>query len=258
MSLSNFHRKKNLKARKKIGDLLVEHGFITPEQLQGALKEQASTGKRLGSILVEQGLITEDELVYTISQRLGIQRIAPSSMVIDPDVIKQVPVEVARRYSLIPIFSMGNTLTLAMADPLNIIAIEQVKYSTHKEIKRVVATSSEIKDAIDQYYSVADSLNEIVASRGDSTTPTNEIVASEDSLEAESPIVKLVNLIITKAVKDHASDIHIEPDESLLRVRYRVNGVMREEASPPKSMQNEIISRVKIAAAILSVTDKKI
>lgn len=244
-------------ARKKIGDLLVEHGFITPEHLQAALKEQASTGNRLGGILVEQGLITEDELVYTISERLGIQRISLSSLVIDPEVINLVPVEVARRYTLIPIFSMGETLTLAMADPLNIIAIEQVKYSTHKEIKRVVSSSTEIKSAIDQYYSVADSLQEIVASRRDQSEAAVRVSPSETAQEAASPIVKLVNLIITKAVKDHASDIHIEPDENELRVRYRVNGVMREEASPPKSMQNEIISRVKIAAD-LDVSEKRL
>lgn len=244
-------------ARKKIGDLLVENGFITPEQLREALKAQASTGNRLGSILIENGLITEDQLVYTISERLGIQRISLASLVIDPEVIKLIPVEVARRYVLVPIFSIGDTITLAMSDPLNIIAIEQVKYSTSMEIKRVVASSREIKDAIDQYYSVADSLNEIVASRVDEGDLGENELLRTDALEADSPIVRLVNVIITKAVKDRASDVHIEPDESKVRVRYRVNGVMREEAAPPKSMQNEVISRIKIAAE-MDVSERRI
>lgn len=244
-------------ARKKIGDLLVENGFITPEQLREALKAQASTGNRLGSILIENGLITEDQLVYTISERLGIQRISLASLVIDPEVIKLIPVEVARRYVLVPIFSIGDTITLAMSDPLNIIAIEQVKYSTNMEIKRVVASSREIKDAIDQYYSVADSLNEIVASRVDEGDLGENELLRTDALEADSPIVRLVNVIITKAVKDRASDVHIEPDESKVRVRYRVNGVMREEAAPPKSMQNEVISRIKIAAE-MDVSERRI
>lgn len=244
-------------ARKKIGDLLVENGFITPEQLREALKAQASTGNRLGSILIENGLITEDQLVYTISERLGIQRISLASLVIDPEVIKLIPVEVARRYVLVPIFSIGDTITLAMSDPLNIIAIEQVKYSTNMDIKRVVASSREIKDAIDQYYSVADSLNEIVASRVDEGDLGENELLRTDALEADSPIVRLVNVIITKAVKDRASDVHIEPDESKVRVRYRVNGVMREEAAPPKSMQNEVISRIKIAAE-MDVSERRI
>ena len=244
-------------ARKKIGDLLVENGFITPEQLRDALKEQASTGVRLGNILTDNGLITEDQLVYTISERLDIQRISLSTLVIDPEVIKLVPVEVSRRYVLIPVFSFGGTLTLAMSDPLNIIAIEQVKYTTNLEIKRIVASASEIKDAIDQYYSVADSLNEIVASRVNEGDIGDSDSLRTDALEADSPIVRLVNVIVTKAVKDKASDIHIEPDESEVRVRYRISGIMREEAAPPKSMQNEVISRIKIAAN-MDVSEKRV
>lgn len=244
-------------ARKKIGDLLVENGFITPEQLHGALKEQASTGNRLGNILIDKGFVTEDQLVHTISERLGIKRISLSSLVIDPEIIKLVPVEVSRRYILIPIFSIGDSLTLAMSDPLNIIAVEQVKYSTSMNIKRVVSSSREIKDAIDQYYSVADSLNAIVASRVDEGDLGPSQSLRTDALEADSPIVRLVNVIITKAVKDKASDIHFEPDESKVRVRYRVNGVMREEAAPPKSMQNEVISRIKIAAE-LDVSERRV
>jgi type IV pilus assembly protein PilB len=244
-------------ARKKIGDLLVEKGLITKEQLADCLKEQSGGGNRLGAILVEKGLITEEQLVDTVSERLGIPRVSIDSMVLDPEVVQRVSVDIARRYTLIPIFAIGNNLTLAMADPLNIIAIEHVKYLTGADIKRAVAPSREIIEAIDQYYSVADSLNEIVSSRGEETETPGAPTAVQRQTEAESPIVKLVNVIITKAVKDKASDIHIEPDETSLRIRYRINGVMREEAAPSKSMQSEIISRIKIAAD-MDVSEKRL
>lgn len=243
--------------RKKIGDLLVEKGFITPAVLATALAEQTTSGKRLGQILVERGDITEDQLIDTISERLGIPQVTLSSMVLAPNVIQKVSAETARRYTVIPIFLIGNTLTLAMADPLNIIAIDEIKYQTGCDIKRAVSKSSDIRMAIDQYYSVGDSLNDIVGSRREESLLAPVAESEIETGEAESPIIKLVNLIITKAVNEGASDIHIEPDESSLRIRYRISGVMREEAAPSKSMQNEIISRIKIASN-LDVSEKRL
>ena len=245
-------------ARKKIGDLLLEKGLITEEQLQEGLKQQQVSGKRLGEILVQQKAITEEDLIDTISERLSIPKISINSMVIDPNVLRHVSVEVARRYTLIPVFEIGKTLTIAMADPLNIIAIDEIKYQTGKNIKRAVATSSEIKDAVEKYYSVGDSLNQIIGK-----TSFEEEVKEEndgfivDNAESDSPIIKFVNLIISKAVKEKASDIHIEPEENRLRIRYRVSGQMREEAAPPKSMQSELLSRIKIAAN-MDVSEKRL
>jgi type IV pilus assembly protein PilB len=243
--------------RKKIGDLLVEKQYITQSALETALAEQASTGKRLGQILVERGDITEDQLIDTISERLGIPQVSLNSMVLAPNVIQKVSAETARRYTVIPIFLIGNTLTLAMADPLNIIAIDEIKYQTGCDIKRAVSKSTEIRQAIDQYYSVGDSLNDIIGANRDEAALVQASVAQAERGEAESPIIRLVNLIINKAVNEGASDIHIEPDEASLRIRYRISGVMREEAAPSKSMQNEIISRVKIAAN-LDVSEKRL
>ncbi|MDH4157462.1 MAG: ATPase, T2SS/T4P/T4SS family [candidate division Zixibacteria bacterium] len=243
--------------KKKIGDLLVEKGLLTAGQLDECLKEQAVSGKRLGEILVEKQCITESELIETISERLSIPRVSLDQMVIDPKVVQRVPVDVARRYLLIPIFEIANTLTLAMADPLNIIAIDEIKYITGRNIKRAIAAASEIKGAIDQYYSVADSLNQIIANRGEGPARRLTETAIAGRGEAENPIAKLVDLIISKAVKDNASDIHIEPEEDRLRIRYRINNTMREEAAPPKSMQNELISRIKIAAN-LDVSEKRL
>ncbi len=244
-------------ARKKLGDILVEKGFLTPEQLQQALDQQPVSGQRLGDQLVENGVITEEQLQDAISSRLAIPRLSLDAMVIDPAVIQRVPVDLARRYTLLPVFAIGNTLTLAMADPLNIIAIEEIKYRTGCEVKRAVATISEIKRAIDEYYSVADSIDGLIAA--DNNTPASKTIDLPAAAKADTdtPVIKLVNLIISKAVKDRASDIHVEPDESSLRVRYRISGSMREEASPPKAMQKELVSRIKIAAN-MDVSEKRL
>ncbi len=243
--------------KKKIGDILVEKKLITTDQLYACLDEQRISGKRLGEILVDKGYITEDQLIDTVSERLSIPKISLPQMVIDPTVVQLVDVETARRYTLIPIFEIGNTLTLAMADPLNIIAVDEIKYLTGKNIKRAIATSSEIKEAIDQYYSVSDSLHHIISSSQDDVAQTPDQAVGSDLQHSESPIIQLVDLIISKAVKEKASDIHIEPEETRLRIRYRVDGIMREEAAPPKKMQNELLSRIKVAAN-LDVSEKRL
>ncbi|MCX6826570.1 MAG: ATPase, T2SS/T4P/T4SS family [candidate division Zixibacteria bacterium] len=242
--------------RKKIGDIIIEKGLITSAQLAEALKEQEKSGLKVGQILVTNGLITEDQLMEAVSERLQIPKITLGSLVIDPVIVSLVPVEIARRYCLIPVFKIGKNLTIAMAEPLNIIAIDELKYLTKCDIKRVIASQSEISAAIDQYYSVADSMSGVI---GDYSS--GQIVADDSdpfsAADRDTPVVKLVNLIITQAVKDHASDIHIEPDENQLRIRYRVNGVMKEEAAPPKTLQSEIISRIKVASN-MDVSEKRL
>ncbi len=248
-------KNKNMKT-KKIGDFLLEKGFITTEQLEEALQKQKASGRRLGDTLVDLGHITEEQLSESMSERLSIPKVTLESLVIDPQIIQTVPVQIARRYTIIPAFSIGNTLTLAMADPLNIIAIDEIKYLTGMNVQRAIATATEIRGAIDKYYSIADSLNQILGDELNENQP--EVVSADDiSASSDSPIIKLVNLIITKAVKDNASDIHIEPEENRTRIRYRVHGVMREEAAPPKSMQNELVSRIKIASN-LDVSEKRL
>ncbi len=245
--------------RKKIGDIFIERGLITAAQLAEALREQEKTGHKVGQILVDRGLITDEQLLETVSERLGIPKITLGSLVIDSMVVAMVPVEVARRYSLIPVFKIGKTLTVAMAEPLNIIAIEELKYITKCDVRRVIASPTEIASAIDQYYSVADSMSGVIGAYPGAQEDRISMVASEafSAEERDAPVVKLVNLIISQAVKDKASDIHIEPDENQLRVRYRINGIMKEEASPPKSLQSEIISRIKVAAN-MDVSEKRL
>lgn len=177
--------------KKKLGDLLVEKGYITEEQLQEGLREQVISGRRLGEVLVEMECITEDQLLETISDRLGVPRISLSQMVLDPHVVQKVSVDLARRYTLIPIFAIGNTLTLAMADPLNIVAIDEIKYVTGADIRRAVALSSEIRGAIDEYYSVADSLMGIIGASSETEGAGTDSVDVESD-ESESPVVRLL------------------------------------------------------------------
>ncbi len=245
--------------RKKIGDILIAKGLITTKQLNSALEEQNNSGGKLGQILVDKKLITEDQLSEAISDRLGIQKISLKSLVIDPRIISKVPVELARRYELIPVFKIGDMMTVAMADPLNIIAIDELKYLTKFDIKRVIASASEIAEAIDEYYSVADSMNDVIGEYPGTAEKDIAITALDESAitEQDTPVVKLVNLLITTAVKAKASDIHIEPDENVLRIRYRINGIMKKEASPPKNLQSEIISRIKVAAN-MDVSEKRL
>lgn len=241
---------------RKIGELLVEKGYLTGKQLNSALTEQKVSGSRVGDILVERGDITEGQLLEVVSERLSVPKVSLDSMVIDSEVIKLVPVDIARRYTLIPLFSIENSLTLVMADPLNVLAIDEIQYITSLKVQRVIAVRSKIIDAIDRYYSVADSLTDMIGADSEKDDTEQSVVEGIGG-ESESPIIKLVNLTITKAVKDKASDIHIEPDEHNIRIRYRVNGVMHEEATPPKSMQNELISRIKIAAD-MDVSEKRL
>lgn len=245
--------------RKRIGDILIEKGLLATAQLEEALNQQKKTGRKLGHILVENEYITEDQLIEAISERLQVPKISLDSLIIDPTIIALIPVELARRYTLIPIFKIGVNLTVAMADPLNVIAVDELKYLTKYEIKRVIASPSQINASIDQYYSVADSMHDVIARYPGAAAEQKRSGEGEPFtlVELESPVVKLVNIIITQAVKDKASDIHIEPDENQLRIRYRINGVMKEEASPPKALQAEMISRIKIAAN-MDVSEKRL
>ncbi len=245
--------------RKKIGNILIAKGLITTEQLNSALEEQTNSGGKLGQILIDRKLISEDELTEAISERLDIQKISLKSLVIDPRIISKVPVELARRYKLIPVFKIGDMMTIAMADPLNIIAIDELKYLTKCNIKRVIASSNEIATAIDEYYSVADSMNDVIGEYPGAGEKGNTIIPLVDPtvIGQETPVIRLVNLLITTAVKARASDIHIEPDENALRIRYRINGIMKKEASPPKNLQSEIISRIKVAAN-MDVSEKRL
>ncbi len=249
--------------KKKLGDLLVEVGIITAEQLQEALEEEKIRGGRLGETLMELGYITEDVLLAFLGKQCGVSYVSLSEFgEIDEEVIKSVPESIARHQTLIPIALEKKTLTIAMSDPLNVFAIDDLRLMTGKEINVVIASESEIKSAIEKYYGAKGSMEDIVKEMELSANDDGnvEVVKKADAggddiiaLEAageEAPIIKIVNLLLGAAVKTGASDIHIEPYEKILRVRYRIDGVLHEVSSPPKKLQNAVVSRLKIMAAL--------
>jgi len=230
----------------RLGDLLVEGGKLTETQLMDALSKQKSSGRKLGEILVDDGYVTEKDILETIEVQLGIPFINFSEINIDNKVVKTVPEKLARKYTLVPVALEGEELTIAMADPLNIFAIDDVKMTTGLKIQTAIGRSDQIMDTINKVYSIQ--------SVKKTLPQANDLDISEvDS----SPIVQMVNEMIKEAVRKKASDIHIEPFEDFVRVRYRVDGVLREVARHNKANHPAIITRIKIMST-LDIAEKRI
>ena len=240
----------------RLGELLVRNQLISDNQLADAITEQKKEGIRLGAALVKLGYVQEHDLASFLSKHYGVPSIDLSEFDIDPAVVELVPAEVAQKYQLIPINRAGATLIVAMADPSNIFAIDDIKFMTGFNVEVVVAAEAAIKEAIDRLYdqtaTMADALegledfDDLELVDDASLEDVNELErASEDA-----PVVKLVNLILTDAIKKKASDIHIEPYEHAFRVRYRIDGVLYEVMKPPRKLKNAITSRVKIMATL--------
>ena len=245
-------------ASDRIGELLVRENIISTEQLRDAQVDQRATGKRLAYSLTKLGILQESELTDFLSKQYGVPSITLDDFEIDPEVIGLVPREVATKHLLIPVQRAGNSLIVAMADPSNIYAIDDVKFMTSLHIEPVVSTDAAIEAAIDRYYLAAGKevasyqevlgdmeLDEIEFEEGDG----DDFSVLDSQNEAEqAPVVKLCNLILVNAISKGASDIHIEPYEKSYRVRYRIDGVLHHEMNPPLKLRNAITSRFKIMA----------
>jgi len=241
----------------RLGELLVRSNLITREQLQRALEEQKSSGGqlRLGAILVKEGYVSESELTAFLSKQYSVPSINLAEFEIDSAVVKLLPVEIVQKYQAIPVNRSGSTLIMAMSDPSNIFAIDDIKFMTGYNVEVVVASDTGIKSAIDKYYDQSASLADMMS---DFDIDDLEIVAEQDDVDVTSleratedaPVVKLVNMILSDAIKRKASDIHIEPYEKLFRVRYRIDGVLYEVMKPPIKLKNAITSRLKIMAEL--------
>ena len=246
---------------RRIGNILVEKNLITPEILEQALVAQKQSGNKLGQVLVDEGFISEDVLVDALAERLGISRISLDSVTIDPDLTKLINSDLASRYQVVPVLKLGRTLTVAMVDPLDVVAVDELKYVTKMRINRSIASRSDVAAAIEELYSVKDTLDEaledVTRRRENDTGGIPTLTTREEELAGEAPVIKYVNLLIAQASKARASDIHIEPDEDSVRIRYRVGGLLRHEGNPPKAIQSALISRLKIMAE-LDVSEKRI
>ncbi len=237
----------------RLGELLVRNRLVTEEQLKKALDLQKNEGCRLGAALIKLDFIKEDELAAFLSRQYGVPSINLSEFEIDTAVIRLLPAEVAQKYQIIPINRAGSTLIVAMSDPSNIFAIDDIKFMTGYNVEVVVAPEAAIKKAIDKYYDQSATFADVMEDLDDIDL---EVVDEADNVDVrdlekaseDAPVVKLVNLILTDAIKRNASDIHIEPYETTFRVRYRIDGVLYEVMKPPMKLKNAITSRIKIMA----------
>ena len=240
----------------RLGDMLVKASLISKEQLEKALRQQESAGGRIGTNLVKLGFISEDDITSFLSRQYGVPSINLSHFDIDPVVIKLVPSEIAQKHQIIPINRTGNVLTVAMADPSNIFAIDDIKFMTGFKVEPVVAAETSIKNSINKYYDSAGMVEDIIKNFDDrdvealKESEDNVNVAELGQAAEDAPVVKLVNLILTDAIKKGASDIHVEPYEKSFRVRYRIDGVLYEVMQPPSRLKAAITSRVKIMAQL--------
>jgi type IV pilus assembly protein PilB len=240
----------------RLGDMLVKATLITREQLNQALQQQQTSGGRIGTNLVKLGFISEDDITSFLSRQYGVPSINLSHFEIDGAVIKLIPSEIAQKHQIIPINRTGNILTVAMADPSNIFAIDDIKFMTGFKVEPVVAAETSIRNAINKYYDSAGLVEDIMKTFDDKDVEA--LKDDEDAINAaelgkaaeDAPVVKLVNLILTDAIKKSASDIHIEPYEKSFRVRYRIDGVLYDVMQPPLRLKAAITSRIKIMAQL--------
>jgi type IV pilus assembly protein PilB len=255
---------------RRLGDLLVAEGLISTDQLKQALAEQKGKTDKLGSILVKVGAITEEQLIGFLSRQYGIPSITLTNIEVDAETLRLVPAPIARKYEVVPVKRIGGTLTLAMADPTNVFALDDVAFMTNLSILPVVAPQAAIRKAIDKFYesqtaSMSEMLTEITASDGANVELLEgeaEDSAGVDVFELkesadEAPVVKLVNMVLVDAIRKGASDLHWEPYEKHFRIRFRIDGVLHEMLAPPKRLEPAIISRLKIMSN-LDISERRV
>ncbi|MGC8916423.1 MAG: type IV-A pilus assembly ATPase PilB [Thermoanaerobaculum sp.] len=251
----------------KLGELLLKAGMITPAQLEKALEDQRSRGGKLGEVLRRLGYVSEEDIIECLSHQYGVPSINLRNFDIDPQVAKLIPEEQARKHNVIAILKTGQTLTVAMADPTNIFAVDDITFSTGFKVDPVVASEEAISEAIDKIYGSTREveLKKVMEDLATVEEEALELLEEEEELDVaelakestEAPVVRLVNIILTDAIRKGASDIHIEPYEKNFRVRYRIDGVLQEVMAPPLKLKDAITSRIKILAK-LDIAEKRL
>ncbi|MFZ0861596.1 MAG: type IV-A pilus assembly ATPase PilB [Candidatus Sulfotelmatobacter sp.] len=252
----------------RLGDLLVKEKIITPEQLEQASKVQKEQSCRLGSALVKLGFLTDEDVTNFLSRQYGVPAINLSYFEIDAAVVKLIPFETAKRYQILPLSRVGASLTIAMVDPTNVFAMDDIKFMTGFNIEPVVASESSILAGIEKAYGSGgkeEDLETVMQSMSEMGDSDVELQSEEQQMELaelekaadEAPVVKLVNVVLGDAVKRGASDIHIEPYEKEFRVRFRIDGVLQSIMSPPMKLKDAITSRLKIMSK-LDISEKRL
>jgi type IV pilus assembly protein PilB len=251
----------------RLGDMLVNKGLLTMEQLQAALKHQRDLGGRLGSILVDLGFVSDDAIVTALCTQYDVPSVNLAHFHIDPEVIRLIPIETAIRYQVLPLKKVGTLLTVAITDPTNVLALDEIKFMTGYHVEPVVASQSAIRQAIEQYYGTEQTIelkkvyDELTAAGEyelNLANDTEEVNLSElQKSTSEAPIIKLVNIILGDAIRQGASDIHIEPFEKDFLVRYRIDGVLFKMMNPPLRLKDALVSRIKIMSK-LDISERRL
>ena len=248
-----------MERKRQLGDLLVDQGVITPLELDEAIQRQRMTGDMLGRVLVSMGICTEQDIVEALGVQAGMERVDLTKFKIQDEVLSRVPADVAKFYNIIPVRDVDGVLVVAMANPLNIGMLDDLRLILGCDVRGAVSNDTDVSAAIKANYtyeaqSVKATLEELVNKVGDaefSITDTGQIELISDienlvALSQEPEIIKIVNLVMLEAVRKRASDIHFEVYEDFFRIRIRVDGVLHEVVSPPKTQSLAIISRVKV------------
>jgi type IV pilus assembly protein PilB len=242
---------------RRLGDLLVADGLLTAEQLKKALAEQKGSPEKLGSVLIRLNFVNEDQLIGFLSRQYGVPSITLGQLDIDPDVLKLVPAPIARKYEVIPVRRMGNSLALAMADPTNVFALDDISFMTNLQVLPLVASQTAIKKAVDRNYeSKTEAITSVLSDMQTDLANVEVVDEGEEGAKVdvfelkesadEAPVVKLVNMVLVDAIQKGASDIHFESYEKIFRIRFRMDGVLHEMLAPPKRLESAILSRLKI------------
>ena len=253
--------------KERLIELLINNKVISKSQLDKALKIQKEKGGSLKDILVKSDFITEKDLVSVLSQGLGIPPISLARFKIDPELLKLIPHDVASKYQIMPVSKVGNMLTIAMSDPLNIFAVDDLRSITGLDIGIIISSNKEVQDAIDQYYTETthEAIEELMKDLKTQEMEIIQIGEAEEKVDSErlfklveeAPVVKLTNMILVNGVKARSSDILIEPMEDSVRIRYRVDGVLKEVESLPKNMHESIVSRIKVMSE-LNIAERRL
>jgi type IV pilus assembly protein PilB len=251
----------------RLGELLVKEKLISQDQLKSALDFQKQHGGRLGTALVKMGLVTDDEVTAVLSRQYGVPSINLKYYEVDPTVVKLIPQETAIRYQIVPLSRVGSTLTIAMTDPTNVFAMDDIKFMTGFNVEPVVASESAISEAISKFYGENASVQELDKVMKDLAGEEADLelageeqemdLASLEKAAEEAPIIKLANLILTDSVRKGASDIHMEPYEKEYRVRFRIDGILQQVMVPPMKLKDALTSRLKIMAK-LDISEKRL
>jgi len=245
--------------KRSIGQSLVETGRLSQEALKAAEEEAQKKNLPLDKLLVQKNLISQEERGGLLADQMGVLYVDLETYLIDPKAVALVPESFSKQKHLIPLFRIGDTLTVAMEDPQNVLVIDELRRTTKCEIEPCLATEGAIQNAIDQYYGMSGSLGELIKDidKIELTIEVDKKEKTPEQLAEETPVIKLVNMLIMQAVRDRASDIHLEPAKDLLRIRYRIDGILHEVATSPIALHPAVSSRVKILSR-MDIAEKRI